>query len=129
MFDAVHGFSGFSVDDLSAAKDFYQNTLGLDVGDGGMGNLTVTLPGGAQVFIYPKPNHQPATFTILNFVVNDIDATVAALNAAGVATNIFDDPNLHTDDRGISRGKAAGYGPDIAWFKDPAGNVLSVLSD
>ncbi len=129
MLDMVHAFSGFSVNDIDAAKVFYGSTLGLDIVDGGMGNLELSLPGGHTVLIYPKPNHEPATFTILNFVVKDIDDAVSALNDAGVATKIYDDPNLHTDDRGIARGKASGYGPDIAWFLDPAGNVLSVLTD
>ncbi len=128
MLEVVHAFSGFSVNDLAAAQDFYGTTLGLNVTDGEMGNLVVTLPSGHDILIYPKPNHEPATFTILNFEVNDIDAAVTALNEAGVVTKIYDDPNLHTDERGIARGKSAGFGPDIAWFRDPAGNVLSVLS-
>lgn len=128
MIDVVHAFSGFSVNDLDAARDFYGKSLGLDIRDGGMGNLELALPGGHTVFIYPKPNHEPATFTVLNFVVEDIDAAVSALNDAGVVTKIYDDPDLHTDDRGIARGTELGYGPDIAWFTDPAGNVLSVLT-
>lgn len=127
MLPSSHVFSGFSVDDLGAAKDFYGRILGLKVEDGAMGNLQLTLPGGHEVFVYPKPNHVPAEFTILNFVVDDIDSAVASLNEKGVVTKIYDDPNLHTDDKGIARGKASGFGPDIAWFHDPAGNVLSVL--
>ncbi len=82
MFSPVHGFSGFSVDDIPAAKAFYGETLGLDVKEGAMGNLDLTLPGGGTVFVYPKPNHEPASFTILNFVVDDIDAAVDELNCA-----------------------------------------------
>ncbi len=129
MFSPVRAFSGFSVDDVAAAKAFYGETLGLDAADGAMGNLELTLPGGGTVFVYPKPNHEPASFTILNFVVDDIDAAVDELNARGVVTRIYDDPSFPTDEKGIARGKAAGQGPDIAWFRDPAGNVLSVLQD
>jgi catechol 2,3-dioxygenase-like lactoylglutathione lyase family enzyme len=129
MFTPLDIFSGFSVDDVAAAKAFYGDTLGLAVTDGPMGNLDLALPGGGQIFIYPKPDHQPATFTILNLVVDDIDAAVADLNAKGVETNIYDSPDLPTDDTGILRGKQANRGPDIAWFRDPAGNVLSVLQN
>ncbi|HEV7812822.1 MAG TPA: VOC family protein [Leifsonia sp.] len=122
-------FSGFSVNDIPAAKAFYLETLGLDVSDGPMGNLDLRLPAGGHVFIYPKENHEPASFTILNLVVDDIDAAVDELNAKGVKTAIYDDPNLPTDEKGILRGKAANQGPDIAWFRDPAGNVLSVLQN
>jgi predicted enzyme related to lactoylglutathione lyase len=129
MLTTIHAFSGFSVDDLEAAKTFYGEVLGLAVAEAEMGNIMLTLPGGHEVFIYPKPNHEPAGFTILNFVVDDVDRAVDELNAAGVVTKIYDDPNLPTDEKGIARGREAGYGPDIAWFRDPAGNVLSVLAD
>lgn len=122
-------FSGFSVDDIAAAKAFYAGTLGLDVSDGPMGNLDLRLAAGGHVFIYPKPDHTPASFTILNLVVDDIDAAVDDLNARGVSTKIYDDDSLPTDEKGVMRGRAAGRGPDIAWFRDPAGNVLSVLQD
>ena len=102
MFAPVHGFSGFSVDDIAAAKTFYGETLGLDVKDGAMGNIDLTLPGGATVFIYPKPDHQPASFTILNFVVDDIDAAVDELNSRGVVTKIYDDASFPTDEKGIA---------------------------
>ncbi len=128
MFTPVNAFSGFSVDDLEAARAFYGDTLGLSVDSGAMG-LTIHLAGGSSVFAYPKPNHEPASFTILNFVVEDIDAAVADLNDRGVVTKIYDDADLNTDERGIARGKSAGLGPDIAWFRDPAGNVLAVLAD
>lgn len=127
MFTTIHAYSGFSVDNLEAAKDFYGSALGLTFNVAEMGNLTLTLPTGHDVLIYPKEDHTPASFTILNFVVDDIDTAVTELNNAGVVTKIYVDPDFHTDERGIARGKAAGYGPDIAWFKDPAGNVLSVL--
>ncbi|HEV7184563.1 MAG: VOC family protein [Leifsonia sp.] len=122
-------FSGFSVDDIAAAKLFYGATLGLEVSDGPMGNLDLALPSGSHVFIYPKENHEPASFTILNLVVEDIDTAVNELNAKGIKTTIYDDPNFPTDEKGILRGKAADRGPDIAWFRDPAGNVLSVLQN
>lgn len=129
MFSPVHGFSGFSVDDIATAKAFYADALGLDVAEGTMGNLELNLPGGATVFVYPKPNHEPATFTILNFVVDDIDTAVDELNSRGVTTKIYDDESFHTDEKGIARGKAVDQGPDIAWFRDPAGNVLAVLQN
>lgn len=122
-------FSGFSVDDIAAAKSFYGDTLGLAISDGPMGNLDLELPSGGHVFIYPKPDHTPATFTILNLVVEDIDAAVDDLNSRGVATAIYDDPSLPTDGKGVLRGRAADRGPDIAWFRDPAGNVISVLQN
>lgn len=129
MISVVHAFSGFSVNDLASAREFYAGKLGLEVVEGEMGNLQLRLPGGHEVFVYEKPDHEPATFTILNFVVEDIDAAVKELNDSGIETKIYDDPNLPTDDLGIAQGKEAGYGPDIAWFRDPAGNVLSVLSN
>jgi predicted enzyme related to lactoylglutathione lyase len=128
MFEQAHTFSGISVDDIGAAKRFYGETLGLPCTEA-MGGLRVELPDGASLWIYPKPDHQPATFTVLNFAVPDIDAAVDALNAAGVPTKIYDDRSFPTDERGIARGRSSGYGPDIAWFRDPAGNVLAVLDD
>ena len=115
-------FSGFSVDDIPAAQAFYGDTLGLDVTEQN-GMLDVTLGGGAHVLIYPKPDHEPAGFTILNFPVADVDAAVDALTARGVAFEHYDHPELKTDEKGIMRDN----GPTIAWFRDPAGNVLSVL--
>ncbi len=115
-------FSGFSVDDIPAARAFYGDTLGLEVAD--MEDmLDVTLGNGTHVLIYPKPNHQPATFTILNFPVPDVDATVDELASRGVAFEHYDEPDLKTDEKGVSRGN----GPTIAWFRDPARNILSVL--
>ncbi|HEY8282462.1 MAG TPA: VOC family protein [Leifsonia sp.] len=129
MVNTLDVFSGFSVNDIDAARTFYGDTLGLAIADGAMGNLDLTLPGGSHVFIYPKPDHEPASFTILNLVVADIDSAVDELNGKGVRTAIYDDPNLPTDEKGILRGRQAQRGPDIAWFRDPAGNVLSVLQD
>jgi len=121
-------FPGFSVDDIDAAREFYSTKLGLPVDDAGMGALRISLPSGQAVFVYPKPNHEPASFTILNLVVEDIDRAVDELNASGVETKIYTAPDdFDTDERGIARGSATGEGPDIAWFRDPAGNVVSVL--
>ena len=121
-----HAFSGFSVDNYGAAKDFYALTLGLEVKEDEMG-LHLLLDEGLEIFIYAKPDHQPATFTILNFAVEDIDAIVDELTEKGVAFEQYE--NMNQDDKGIARGKEAGMGPDIAWFKDPAGNILSVLQN
>jgi catechol 2,3-dioxygenase-like lactoylglutathione lyase family enzyme len=119
-------FSGFSVPDIEAAKAFYGGTLGLDVTINEMGILTIDLPGGASVIAYPKDDHQPATFTVLNLVVPDIDEAVDELTAAGVRFERYE--GSPQDDKGVMRGKAADMGPDIAWFTDPAGNILSVMS-
>jgi catechol 2,3-dioxygenase-like lactoylglutathione lyase family enzyme len=123
-------FTGFSVDDVEAAREFYGTALGLTVEDApGAGGLTLRLPSGQGVLVYPKgEGHVPAEFTILNLVVDDIDRAVDDLNAAGVVTKIYTgDESYGTDERGINRGSVSGQGPDIAWFRDPAGNVLSVL--
>jgi predicted enzyme related to lactoylglutathione lyase len=128
MFKAQAAFSGFSVDDQAKAKDFYTKTLGLELSDESMG-LNFKLPGGGGLFIYPKDGHRPATFTVLNFVVDDIDTAVDGLAKTGVEFEHYDDMPAKPDEKGIMRGLAAGQGPDIAWFKDPAGNVLSVLQD
>jgi predicted enzyme related to lactoylglutathione lyase len=123
MFTTDKAFSGFSVDDIDAAMQFYGETLGLAVEINPMGFIDITLPSGARVLAYGKPNHEPASFTILNFPVDDVASAVDDLNARGVVTKIYSDPDYGTDEKGISRGQ----GPDIAWFRDPAGNVLSVL--
>jgi catechol 2,3-dioxygenase-like lactoylglutathione lyase family enzyme len=123
MLEAANAFSGFSVDDLDRAKQFYSETLGLSVSEIPAG-LELQLGGGGRVFVYPKPNHEPATFTILNFPVASIDQAVDELTAAGVTFERYD--GMEQDDRGIARG---GGGPNIAWFKDPAGNILSVLEE
>ena len=124
MFTSKSAFSGFSVDDLAKAKAFYGETLGLNVDEGGAG-LTLHLPGGGAVFVYPKDDHQPATFTILNFEVDDIDNAVDALSEMGVQFERYE--GMPADDKGILRGRSQNQGPDIAWFTDPAGNILSVL--
>jgi catechol 2,3-dioxygenase-like lactoylglutathione lyase family enzyme len=122
MFKNAKAFSGFSVDDIPAAREFYGTTLGLEVTDV-EDMLDVTLGSGAHVLIYPKPNHEPATYTILNFPVADVDAAVDDLMSRGVAFERYDAPDLKTDEKGIFRGQ----GPTIAWFRDPAGNILAVL--
>lgn len=118
-------FSGFSVNDMEKAKEFYGQTLGLEVQDGPMG-LQLKLGGGLSIFVYPKEDHQAATYTILNFPVDNIDTAVEELKGKGVTFEKYD--NM-TDDKDIARGIAANRGPDIAWFKDPAGNILSVLQE
>lgn len=125
MFKAKTAFSGFSVNDLAKAKTFYTETLGLSVENDGVG-MRLHLPGGATVFAYAKTDHQPATFTILNFAVDDIDAAVDDLASRGVQFEHYDRAPK-TDAKGILRGRAQNRGPDIAWFKDPAGNFLSVI--
>lgn len=122
MFKDSKAFSGFSVNDIGKAKKFYGETLGLEVGDEN-GLLQLHLAGRTPILIYPKPNHTPATFTILNFPVEDIDEAVDELGAKGVRFERYDTPEIKTDAKGIMRG----HGPDIAWFKDPAGNILSVI--
>jgi predicted enzyme related to lactoylglutathione lyase len=120
---AAPAFSGFSVDDLAAAREFYAGVLGLEVSEAN-GLLTLHLHGGRHVLAYPKPDHVPATFTILTFPVPDIDAAVADLSARGVRFERYD--GFAQDDRGILRDPNS---PPIAWFTDPAGNVLAVLQD
>ena len=122
MFANTPAFSGFAVDDLEAARTFYGETLGLNVTDGPMGILTLELAGDRPTMIYPKPDFTPATYTILNFQVEDVDAAVDDLTARGVEMERYE--GFDQDDKGISRDE----GPTIAWFKDPAGNILSVLT-
>lgn len=121
MFKDVLAFSGFSVDDVGKAKKFYGETLGLEVSEA-HGLMTLHLAGGGRVIVYPKPNHVPATFTILNFPVSDVEKAVDALAGRGIRFEQYEG-DIRTDEKGISRGR----GPKIAWFKDPAGNILSVL--
>lgn len=116
-------FSSFSVNDMQKAKEFYEKTLGLKVKEESSG-LQLHFPDN-NIFIYPKNNHVPATFTILNFPVKDIDATVEALTKRGVRFEKYEEGELKTDQKGIFRGN----GPTIAWFKDPAGNFLSVIEE
>ena len=121
MFKNTKAFSGFAVNDIQKAKAFYGETLGLEISET-KGLLNLHLAGGATVLIYPKPNHAPATFTILNFPVADIEEAVHQLTKQGVCFERYEG-DLKTDDKGVFRGG----GPLIAWFKDPAGNILSVL--
>jgi len=118
------GFSSFAVNDIPKAKDFYQNILGLTVIDNPMGLIELEISGSSNILIYPKPNHQPATFTVLNFPVDDINAAVDALIDKGITFEQYDEAYLKTDEKGISKDNG---GPSIAWFKDPAGNILSVI--
>jgi catechol 2,3-dioxygenase-like lactoylglutathione lyase family enzyme len=124
MLTQSHAFSGFSVDSIPRAREFYEQTLGLEVSESD-GMLTLHLAGGNGVLIYPKPNHAPATFTVLNFPVEDVEAAVDELTQRGVRFERYHQPGLRTDSRGISHGD----GPVIAWFKDPAGNILSILEE
>src|SRR6266487_379574 len=119
-------FSGFSVNDLQQAKKFYGETLGLEVVES-MGGLQLHLAGGNAIFIYVKPNHTPATFTILNFPVADIDKAVDELVKRGVRFEHYNMPDLKTDEKGIARPPSPDMGPNIAWFLDPAGNILSLV--
>jgi len=115
-------FSGFSANDIGKAKEFYGRTLGLKVSESN-GVLMLHLAGGNNILIYPKPNYTPATFTVLNFPVDDVDQAVDELTKRGVRFEIYDQPEIKTNKKGIMRGN----GPMIAWFKDPAGNILSVI--
>ncbi|MFD7256928.1 VOC family protein [Streptomyces sp. NPDC059874] len=125
MFENTKAFSGFSVDDLGKAKEFYGGTLGLRVTEEErMGHLVLHLAGDTKVLVYPKDNHEAASFTILNFPVDDVEKAVDDLTAKGVRFERYE--GFETDDKGIVR---EGGGPVIAWFKDPAGNVLSVLDE
>jgi catechol 2,3-dioxygenase-like lactoylglutathione lyase family enzyme len=128
MLKAQAAFSGFSVDDLAKAKEFYTHVLGLKLDNEKMG-LELKLPSGGSLYIYSKDDHQPASFTILNFVVKDIDDAVDELTKLGVVFEHYDNTPSMQDDKGILRGRSVNQGPDIAWFKDPAGNILSVLQD
>ena len=122
MFGTTKAFSGFAVDDLEAARKFYGETLGLETSEQ-YGLLTLHLAGGRDTLVYPKADHVPATYTILNFQVDDIDAAVDELTGRGVSLERYD--GMGQDAKGINR---AG-GPYIAWFKDPAGNILAVLQE
>lgn len=121
MFGTTRAFSGFAVDDQDAAKAFYGETLGLEVSESD-GLLTLHIAEGQRILVYPKPEHTPASFTILNFPVDDIDGAVDELAGRGVRVERYE--GFRQDDKGIARGEG---GPPIAWFTDPAGNILSVL--
>jgi len=119
-------FSGFSVDDTAKAREFYADVLGLSVSDVPdiEGLLNLNIPGSTPILIYTKPNHVPATFTILNFPVDDVEKTVDELSARGVKFEIYDQENFKTNEKGVF----LSGGPKIAWFKDPAGNFLSIIA-
>jgi catechol 2,3-dioxygenase-like lactoylglutathione lyase family enzyme len=125
MIKGTDAFPSFAVNDIERARTFYHDTLGLDVSRTEEG-LTLEVGNGNKIFVYPKPDHTPASFTILNFPVDDVAATVAELSARGVRFEVYDEGELKTDGRGIHRGDE---GPVIAWFRDPAGNYLSVLEE
>jgi catechol 2,3-dioxygenase-like lactoylglutathione lyase family enzyme len=122
MFKVERAFSGFAVNDIPKAKAFYERTLGMQVSED-HGMLHLHIGNGAKVLVYPKPDHAPAGFTILNLPVASVDDAVKELEQRGVRFERYDRPDLKTDARGIMRGN----GPTIAWFKDPAGNILSVI--
>ncbi|MBK6265158.1 VOC family protein [Marivirga sp. S37H4] len=129
MFNFQSTFSGFSVDDLQKAKTFYRDMLGISILEEEDMGFALQLSGGNHPFIYPKPDHQPATFTVLNFVVKDIDAAIENLKTKGISFLKYNREDLPQDEKGVLRGLSEGRGPDIAWFEDPAGNVLSVLQE
>jgi catechol 2,3-dioxygenase-like lactoylglutathione lyase family enzyme len=120
MFTHTEAFSGFAVPDIDAAREFYEGKLGIDTSVE-MGILTLHIAGGHNIIVYPKPDHEPADYTILNFPVDDIDAAVDALTERGVEFLRYD--GFGQDEKGVMRDQ----GPEIAWFTDPAGNVLSVI--
>jgi catechol 2,3-dioxygenase-like lactoylglutathione lyase family enzyme len=124
MFRNSRAFGSFSVNDLPEARGFYNKTLGLEVSEE-YGMLFLQIAGGGRVMIYPKPDHAPATFTVLNFPVDDAENAVDELTKRGVRFEVYDREDLKTDDRGIMRWD----GVTMAWFKDPAGNVLSVIQE
>ena len=123
MFKHSNAFSSFSVNDLQQAKKFYSETLGLEVKGGPMGLLELHTAGNSPIMIYPKPNHEPATFTVLNFPVDDVEKKADELIAAGIVFEQYEG-EIKTNEKGIS---VSPVGPKIAWFKDPAGNILSIL--
>lgn len=124
MLNSVRAFSGLGVNDLDAARQFYGSALGLTV-ESDMGGLRLVLPGGTTLFVYESPAFSAAGYTVLNFEVDDIDTAVTELASAGIQLERY--PGMRHDDLGVVRGRAAGQGPDIAWFRDPAGNILSIL--
>jgi predicted enzyme related to lactoylglutathione lyase len=128
MFKDTHAFSSFSVNDITKAKNFYQDILGIEVKTVPMGEeglLELHIAGSNPVMIYPKPNHVPATYTVLNFPVQDLEKTVDELTSRGVKFEHYEIPGIETNEKGIVYGN--GQGPDIAWFTDPAGNIISIL--
>lgn len=126
MFKESKAFSSFAVKDIAKAKDFYQNVLGLAAKENAMGILELEISGSSNLIIYPKPDHQPAVFTVLNFPVSNIEKAVDDLIEKGITFEQYDQEHLKTDKKGISRSEQGTY---IAWFKDPDGNILSILED
>ena len=124
MFTNTKAFGGFSVDSLHDARIFYTEVLGMEVEKLPLGILALKISGGSQIMIYPKTNHEPATYTVLNFPVKDVEKSVDELIAKGIVFEQYVEP-IKTDEKGICRGA----GPLVAWFKDPAGNILSVVQD
>lgn len=123
MLNPNDAFSGFAVDDIEKARQFYGETLGMEVAEE-HGFLRLSIGGDKSVFVYQKDDHWPANYTILNFPVEDVDQAVDELTRAGVQFEHYDKPGFRTDERGIARG----MGPAIAWFRDPSGNILAILS-
>ena len=123
MFAETKAVNGFAVPDVAAAREFYEDVLGVRTSEGEMGELWLHLAGGRDTLVYPKPDHEPANYTILNFMVEDIDAAVDELSGRGVEFERYD--GIEQDEMGISRHD----GPQIAWFTDPAGNIISVIQD
>ena len=128
MFQDAKAYSGFSTNDIPKTKDFYGRVLGLEVSED-YGMLRIRLGSGATVIVYPKADHTPASYTMLNFPVQDVDAAVRDLVSQGVVMEQYNNKDMPQDANGVLRGIKVGMGPDIAWFKDPAGNILSVLQE
>ncbi len=128
MFEQTDAFSSFSVNSKSDALQFYGDVLGCDIDDMAEG-IRLHFQNGQTIFMYEKLDHEPAGFTVLNFPVEDIDKAVDDLQIKGVKMLMYEDLPAEQDGRGVLRGKSAGMGPDIAWFKDPSGNVLSVIEE
>ncbi|WP_036962359.1 VOC family protein [Promicromonospora kroppenstedtii] len=128
MVTTLRSFSGFSVDDAETALRFYRDTLGLPARANDMGGLEIELTEGSTVFVYPKGEaHAPASYTVLNLVVPDIDAVVAELEAAGVSLLRY--PGFEQDEHGVARSSDPAQGPTIGWIADPAGNVIGLIQD
>ncbi len=126
MFKDSKAFFSFCVNDLTKAKEFYENILGLPVTENPMG-LKIQFATGEEAFVYAKEDHKPADYTILNFPVENIDEAMDKLKEKGVEFEMYE--GMHQDEKGVTRGLAANMGPDIAWFKDPAGNIISILQE
>lgn len=130
MLKDAKSFGSFSTNDIDKAKKFYSEVLGLEVEqDEQMGNILKVKTGDGHFMVYPKPDHTPATFTVYNFLVNDIDEAVTGLKEKGVPFESYDSEYMKTDENDIMRGGGGEKGPNIAWFKDPAGNILSLIED